>query len=292
MDAEQITERIAQHGEGPIWDQAGGRLLIVDIPRGEVLDLGDPLGGRLDSDDVPRYHVGSVAAALRPRTAGGFVVATEHGFSLFDTDFVLERQLPDVVTDAGIRMNDGGCDPQGRFYCGTMAYDEQKGAGTLFRLEPDGATSVAFGDVTISNGIQWSADGATAYYNDTPTQCVDAFDYDGETGEFSNRRHLARIDSSQGHPDGLTIDAEGGLWAALWGGGKVHHYDPDGNLVDVIIVPGVSNTSAVAFGGPDLDVLYITTSREGIADGEEPCAGSVFAASPGVKGRVLPTYAG
>jgi sugar lactone lactonase YvrE len=292
MDAEQVTERITYHGEGPIWDPVRGRLLIVDMLRGEVLDLGDPRRGRLDSDDVPRYHVGSVAAALRPRSAGGFVVATEHGFSLFDADFVLERALPDVVTDAGIRMNDGGCDPQCRFYCGTMAYDERKGAGTLFRLEPDGTTSVAFGDVTISNGLQWSADGATAYYNDTPTQCIDAFDYDGETGAFSGRRHLAEIDPTQGHPDGLTIDAEGGLWAALWGGGKVHHYDPDGYLVDVITVPGVSNTSAVAFGGKDLDVLYITTSREGIADGEEPCAGSVFAASPGVRGRILPTFAG
>ncbi|GAB3803080.1 SMP-30/gluconolactonase/LRE family protein [Humibacter antri] len=292
MDAEQVTECITYHGEGPIWDAVRGRLLIVDMLRGVVLDLGDPSRGRLDSDAVPRHRVGTVAAALRPRSAGGFVVATEHGFSLFDADFVLERQLPDVVTDAGIRMNDGGCDPQGRFYCGTMAYDERTGAGTLFRLEPDGATSVAFGDATVSNGLQWSADGGTAFYNDTPTQCIDAFDYDGETGGFSNRRHLVEIDPSQGHPDGLTIDADGGLWAALWGGGKVHHYDPDGHLADVIAVPGVSNTSAVAFGGPDLDVLYITTSREGIADGEEPFAGSVFAVSPGVRGRILPAFAG
>jgi sugar lactone lactonase YvrE len=292
MDAEQVTERIAQHGEGPIWDSDQGRLLIVDIPRGEVLDLHDPSVGRMDSDAVGRYHVGKVAAALRPRSAGGFVVATEHGFSLFDRDFVLEREVPDVVTDAGIRMNDGGCDSQGRFYCGTMAYDETPGAGTLFRLEPDGTTSVAFGDVTISNGLQWSADGATAYYNDTPTQCIDVFDYDGASGQFSNRRHFAEIDRSQGSPDGMTIDEEGGIWTALWSGGKVHHYDRDGYLVDVITVPGVSNTSAVAFGGPDLDVLYITTSREGIADGEEPGAGAVFAARPGVRGRVLPTFAG
>lgn len=292
MDAEQVTERITEHGEGPIWDSDRGRLLIVDIMRGEVLDLRDPTTGRVESDDIARYHVGKVAAALRPRSAGGFVVATEHGFSLFDRDFVAERAVPDVVTDAGIRMNDGGCDPQGRFYCGTMAYDEKPGVASLYRLEPDGTTSVAFDGVTISNGLQWSADGGTAYYIDTPTQCVDVFDYDGESGEFTNRRRFAEIDRSQGSPDGMTVDDEGGLWVALWSGGKVHHYDPDGYLTDVITVPGVSNTSAVAFGGPDLDVLYITTSRQGIADGEEPAAGSVFAARPGARGRVLPTFAG
>jgi sugar lactone lactonase YvrE len=292
MDAEQMTDPVTFHGEGPIWDPERGRLLIVDLLRGDVLDLGDPRATRRTGADFPRHHVGSVAAALRPRAGGGFVVATEHGFALFDRDFVLERRLPDVVMDARIRMNDGGCDPQGRFYCGTMAYDEQHGAGTLFRLEPDGTTGVAFSGVTISNGLQWSADGGTAYYIDTPTQHIDAFDYDGGTGAFSNRRHLAEVDPSQGHPDGMTVDAEGGLWAALWGGGRVHHYDPAGNLIDVITVPGVSNTSAVAFGGSDLDVLYITTSRQGIADGEEPTAGAVFAVSPGVRGRILPVFAG
>jgi sugar lactone lactonase YvrE len=292
MDAEQVTEPLTFHGEGPIWDPERGRLLIVDLLKGDVLDLADPRHHAPDPDRVPRHHVGAVAAALRPRAAGGFVVATEHGFSLFDPDFALERKLPDVVTDGRIRMNDGGCDPRGRFYCGTMAYDEQHGAGTLFRLEPDGITSVAFAGVTISNGLQWSADGGTAYYIDTPTGCIDAFDYDVEAGRFSNRRHLAEVDPTQGHPDGMTIDSEGGLWAALWGGGKVHHYDPDGHLIDVIAVPGVSNTSAVAFGGPDLDVLYITTSREGIADGAEPSAGAVFAVSPGVRGRILPAFAG
>ncbi|MHA7987604.1 SMP-30/gluconolactonase/LRE family protein [Rathayibacter sp. CAU 1779] len=292
MDAEKVTERIAHHGEGPVWDPERSRLLIVDMLQGDVLDLGDPRRTRPTSDTVRRHHVGVIAAALRSRAAGGFVVATEHGFSLFDADFVLERELPDVLTDGGIRMNDGGCDLQGRFYCGTMAYDERHGAGTLYRLEPDGVTSVALEDATISNGLQWSADGRTAYYIDTPTQCIDAFDYDGETGEFSNRRHVAVVDPSQGHPDGMAIDSEGGLWVALWGGGKVHHYHPDGRLADVITVPGVTNTSAVAFGGPELDVLYITTSREDIADGAEPSAGAVFAVSPGVRGRVLPGYAG
>lgn len=292
MDAEQVTECIAHHGEGPIWDPAVGRLLMVDMLRGEVLDVGDPQRSRTDSVDVVRHRVGSVAAALRPRTAGGFVVATEHGFSLYDADFALERRLQDPITDASVRMNDGGCDPRGRFYCGTMAYDERPGAGVLYRLQGEGEISVAFAGVTISNGLQWSLDGSIAYYIDTPTNCVDAFDYDVESGQFSHRRHLAEVDPSQGHPDGMTIDAEGGLWVALWGGGKVHHYDPDGSLVDVINVPGVTNTTAVAFGDRDLDRLYITTSREGIADGDEPQAGAVFIASPGVRGKLLPGFAG
>ena len=295
MTAQQVTEPVAHHGEGPVWDAATGRLLIVDMLAGVVIDLGEPapVASARGAVGVTRHDIGSpVAAALRPRESGGCVVATEHGFGLFDADLRLERAVPDVVPDAGIRMNDGGCDPQGRFYCGTMAYDETPGAGTLYRLDPDGSTHTVFGGVGISNGLQWSADGSTAYYVDTQQQRIDAFDFDGASARFSHRRPFARIVPHDGSPDGLTVDAEGGVWTALWHGGQVRRYDASGELTLVIDVPDVTNTTALAFGGVDLATLYITTSRQGIADEAEPAAGAVFAVTPGVRGGPLPRFAG
>jgi sugar lactone lactonase YvrE len=282
--AEKVTGPIAWHGEGPVWDAAGNRLLIVDLMAGVVIDLA--------SLDAPvRHQVGTVAAALRPRVGGGFVIATEHGFSLVSADFELERTIPDVLTDSAIRMNDGGCDPQGRFYCGTMAYDETPGAGAMYGLNPDGSTRLVFDGVTISNGLQWSADGTVAYYNDTPTGRTDMFDFDGSNGTFHNRRPFASVGDGPGLPDGLTVDAEGGVWTALWGGGAAQRYDASGRLTEIVKVPGVTNTSACVFGGDDLATLFITTSREGVPDGEQPDAGAVFAVSPGVAGRPLPAFA-
>lgn len=287
MRAEQVTAPVTWHGEGPSWDRVGQRLLVVDMLAGAVVDLA--------SFERPRrYDVGSpVAAVIRRRASGGFVVATEHGFSLFDEEFSLDRRLPDVLTDPGIRLNEGGCDPFGRFFCGSMAYDATPGAAAIYRLEPDGTTSVALTGATISNGLQWSADGSLAYYVDTDTRRVDVFDYDGTDGSFHDRRPLVAIgDDVAGSPDGMTIDADGGLWVAFWGGGAVRRYDQTGALTAVLDVPGVTNTSAAAFGGHDLDTLYITSSRQHLPDDAEPQAGAVFAAQPGVRGVALPDYAG
>lgn len=287
MKAEQVTGPVTWHGEGPFWDRVGRRMLVVDMLAGAVVDLAS-------LERPERYDVGSpVAAVIRRRSAGGFVVATEHGFSLFDEHFSLERRLPDVLDDPGIRLNEGGCDPHGRFYCGAMAYDESPGAASLYRLDPDGSVSVALTDVTISNGLQWSRDGALAYYIDTPTRRVDVFDVDSVDGSFHNRRAFAAFgDEVDGAPDGMTIDAEGGLWVAFWGGGALRRLDADGNVTAVVEVPGVTHTSAAAFGGPDLDTLYITSSRQHLAAEAEPQAGAVFAVRPGVRGSVLPDYAG
>jgi len=285
MKAEQVTAPIAWHGEGPVWDAAGERLVIVDMMAGAVVDL--------TSLDAPvRHRVGTVAAALRPRSRGGFVVAVEHGFGLFSDDFQPERPAEDIIGDAAIRMNDGGCDPQGRFYCGTMAYDETPDAGVLYRFDPDGSTHRVFDGVTISNGLQWSADGTLAYYNDTPTRRIQVFDFDGAEGSFHNGRTFAEIGEAPGSPDGLAVDADGGVWTALWGGAGVRRYDASGMLTEVIEVPGVTNTSACAFGGDGLASLFITTPRQGVADGDQPQAGSVFAVTPGVRGRPLPQFAG
>jgi len=279
--AEPLTGPEAHHAEGPVWSDAWGGLRWVDMLAGDVLSLG--AGG------VSRRHVGAVAAALRPRAGGGAVIAVERGFALEAPDGTLTT-LPELWRDPAVRMNDGGCDPDGRFYCGSMAYDARTGAGTLYRLAPGGEVEPVLREVTISNGLDWSPDGRTAYYADTATGAVSSFDYDPEHG-LTARRTFAEIASGDGAPDGLTVDAEGGVWVALYGGGAVHRYAPSGVLDAVVELP-VTKVTACTFGGPGLDRLFITTSRENLPDGAEPQAGSLFTCTPGVRGRPVRPFAG
>jgi sugar lactone lactonase YvrE len=185
-------------------------------------------------------------------------------------------------------MNEGGCDPDGRFYCGSMAYDMAPGAGALHRLTPDGDVSVVLPSVTCSNGLAWSPDGTAAFYIDSLTYRIDVFDYDGE---LANRRPFVTLQAPDGMPDGLTVDREGGIWVALWGGSAVRRYGPDGALEEVLELP-VTQVTACTFGGPALDELYITTSRLDVPEGEQPEAGSVFRALPGVTGLPAVPFAG
>jgi sugar lactone lactonase YvrE len=195
-----------------------------------------------------------------------------------------------VFVDPLIRMNDGACDPQGRFYCGTMAYAETPGAGSLYRLDPDGSVQVTLRHVTISNGLQWNQVGDTVFYADTPTGRVDSFDFEPASGAFTNRRTFAEI-SGGGYPDGMAIDEEDGIWVALWGGSAVHRYDKAGRLDLVVDLP-VSNVTACAFGGPDLRTLFITTSRQGLDPADQPDAGAVFRYEAGVRGAQQHAFAG
>jgi sugar lactone lactonase YvrE len=280
--AEQVTGPVTYHGEGPVWSESWGGLRWVDMLAGDVLSLA--ADGTID-----RRHVGNVAAALRPRRQGGAVIAVERGFALEDADGVI-RYLGELWTDTHVRMNEGGCDPDGRFYCGSMAYDQRPGAGALYRLDPDDSVHVVLENVTISNGLEWSPDGSLAYYNDTPTQRVDVFDYDGESG-LTGRRPFAEIPAEAGGPDGLTVDEEGGVWVALYGGGAVRRYNPEGVLDEVIEVPA-EQVTACTFGGSNLDQLFITTSREGLGGGDDPLAGSVFRSAVGVASLPVREFAG
>ncbi len=281
--AERFTEPCTSHGEGPFWDAANGRLLLVDMLAGAVVAVDGDGGTR-------RIELGGVAAAIRARQGGGYVLAAEDRFVLLGPDLVEQTVLPPVFSDPSIRMNDGGCDPQGRFYCGTMAYAETPGAGTLFRLDPDGSVHVTLRGVTISNGLQWNSAGDTVLYSDTPTGRIDAFDFDPASGAFTSRRTFAEI-AGGGFPDGLAIDADDGLWVALWGGSAVHRYDSQGRL-DLVVELPVSNVTACTFGGPDLTTLFITTSRQGLAAEEQPDAGAVFRYEAGVRGAPQHVFAG
>jgi sugar lactone lactonase YvrE len=282
MRAEQITDPVAYHAEGPVWSTSWGGLRWVDMLAGDVLSLA--ADGR-----VERRNVGQVAAALRPRSGGGAVLGVERGFALAAPDGKLTH-LDELWTDQGVRMNEGACDPDGRFYCGSMAYDKRPGGAALYRLDPDGSVEVVLEGVTISNGLDWSPDGSLAYYNDTETYRVDVFDYERDAG-LTARRPFVQVPTDVGRPDGLTVDAEGGVWVALNKGGVVHRYDPAGALDEVVELP-VRQVTACTLGGPRLDELFITTSREGLEPGVEPLAGSVFRAAVGVAGRPTLEFAG
>ncbi len=280
MRAEPITDAVAYHGEGPVWYRAWGGLRWVDMLAGDVLALSA-------DGSVLRRHIGDVCAAVRPRRRGGAVYGVERGFALEDDDGTV-TPLGELWSDRNVRMNEGGCDPDGRFYCGSMAYDKRPGAGALYRLDPDLSVHLVLRDVTISNGLDWSPDGALAYYNDTDTFGVDVFDYDPERGLTGRRRFL---DTGEGRPDGLTVDAEGGVWSALSNGGAVRRYTPAGILGEVVELP-VTKVTACTFGGPNLDDLFITTSREGLEAEDQPLAGALFRAEAQIQGMPVRTFAG
>ncbi|MGY1806532.1 SMP-30/gluconolactonase/LRE family protein [Blastococcus sp. SYSU D00669] len=281
MRAEQVTDPVAYHAEGPVWSARWGGLRWVDMLAGDVLSLG--ADGAVD-----RRHVGDVAAALRPRAGGGAVIGVERGFALEAPDGTVTT-LPPLWTDPQLRMNEGGCDPAGAFYCGSMAYDQRPEAGSLYRLDPSGETSVVISGVTISNGLDWSPDGALAYYDDTPTHRICTFEWTPD-GRLAGRRTFVQLAEDE-NPDGLTVDAEGGVWVALFGGGVVRRYTPGGRLDGVVEVPA-RQVTACTFGGPALDRLYITTSREDLEPDDDPLAGALFAADVGMTGRPVREFAG
>ena len=282
MRAEQVTDPVAFHGEGPVWSKRWGGLRWVDMFAGDVLSLAD-------DGEIGRRHVGNVAAVLRPRRQGGAVIGVERGFALEEADGTLTH-LGELWADDSVRMNEGGCDPDGRFYCGSMAYDQRTGAGALYRLDADGSVHVVLENVTVSNGLEWSPDGSLAYYNDTATYQISVFDYDGGAG-LTGRRPFVEIPAEAGGPDGLTVDEEGGVWVALYGGGAVRRYTPEGVLDEVIEV-AAKRVTACTFGGQDLDQLFITTSREGLEPGEDPLAGSLFRSAVGMAGLAVREFAG
>lgn len=246
----------ARLGEGPCWDERTGTLLWVDIPAGLVHRL-DPADGSHESIDV-----GQPVGAAVPRASGGLALAVRDGFAVHDGELTVVAPVT-AAEPAGNRMNDGACDRAGRFFAGTMAHDDTPGAGSLYRLDPDRRAERILDGVTISNGIGWSPDERLLYYVDTLTDRVDVFDYDPATGQVADRRLFAVLPS----PDGLTVDASGHVWVALWGGGKVVRLRPDGQL-DLTVEMPATNVTSCAFGGPDLDILYVTTAWDGRTGGE------------------------
>lgn len=266
--------------EGPVWDAAASSLYWVDIPAGRVHRLG-PDGGHVSWD------AGQPVGAVVPRQQGGLVLAARDGFLTLDPRTGAVTMLAPVESDRpGNRMNDGACDRAGRFYAGTKAEDDTPGAGALYRLDPDHSVHQILSGVTISNGIGWSPGERAMYYTDSPTGRVDLLDYDAASGAVSGRQPCITVNVPGAVPDGLTVDAEGGIWVALWGGAAVHRYLPDGGLDRVLEVP-LANVTSCAFGGPDLGVLYVTA-----AAGSGAPEGALLACRPGVPGVPAHPYRG
>ncbi|MDA2895471.1 SMP-30/gluconolactonase/LRE family protein [Mycolicibacterium sp. BiH015] len=284
--AERLTPAFAYHGEGPFWDHRRSRLLCMDVLAGTVAEV-DSAGG------VHRYPTNSrVATMIRHREKSGFVIATERGIAFADDDLSSFEQIVGLTEDPTVRTNDGGCDRGGGLVVGTMSYDGKSPRGAVYRVGPDLRVVKLLAPVTISNGIQWSADGSRVFYVDTPTRRVDVFDVDTSSGTWSGRRPHIYLDDVAGFPDGMAIDEEDGLWIALWGGGAVNHYDSAGRLVETITIPGVRQVSSCAFGGDRLQTLYITTSRQDLRKDEEPNAGAVFAAEAAIRGAPQAVFRG
>ena len=274
--AELVFENPSDVGEGPIWDAKRQLLYWVDILSSEV-HIYNPSSGQNRAINVGQY-VGTVVA----RASGGLMLALHHGFASLDVETgevtMLNDPEPAIPTN---RFNDGKCDPAGRFWAGTMPLTENKPTGSLYVMDSDLSVRKMLSNVTISNGIVWSHDNQTMYFIDTPLGTVDAFDYDLATGNIANRRSVITIPEGQGFPDGMTIDADGNLWVAQWGGFRITQWNPNtGDLLQTVHAP-VPNTSACAFGGPNLDQLYITTARHNLDQAtidQYPLSGSLFVA--------------
>ncbi|MEE1794495.1 SMP-30/gluconolactonase/LRE family protein [Streptomyces sp. BE308] len=254
----------AQLGEGPTWDPATGRLIWVDILSSRVHTY-DPESGRR-TVMATGQHVG----AAKPRAGGGLVVNLREGIGRYDADGAFSWLFHDPV--AGRRGNDAAVAPDGALWAGTMRDDEAETGGGLCRVAPDGTVTDMVGAVACSNGTGWSPDGRLMYYIDTPTLRIDVFDVDGE--RVRDRRPFATIEPGAGAPDGLTVDAEGCVWVALWNGSALRRYAPDGRLDRIIGLP-VRRPTACAFGGRDLRDLYITSARTG-GGAPHPLAGSLL----------------
>ncbi len=271
----------AELGEGATWDPATGRLLWIDILNSRVHTY-DPATGRRTVRRTGQ-HVG----AVKPRAGGGLVLNLRDGVGLLDPDDTFRWLHREPV--AGRRGNDAAVAPDGSLLTGTMRYDEAPGGGTLSRVTGDGTATVLLDDVTVSNGTGWSPDGRLMYYIDTPTRRVDVFDFGGD-GTIAGRRPLAEIEEGAGFPDGLTVDADGCVWVALWDGGAVRRYTPSGELDRVIELP-VPRVTCCAFGGPGLTDLYVTTARVGLT-APHPLAGSLLVVPGAGKGVAQPAFAG
>ena len=286
-------------GEGPLWDVKEQRLYWIDSTAAEISSC------RADGSDIRRYfvprHIGSMA--LRER--GGAVVALANGLHFYDFETQSVKLIADPESDdPETRFNDGKVDRRGRFIAGTMAYDFDRydadrgqrptRSGGLYRLDTDGAVTRLDGGIMCSNGPCWSPDNRTLYFTDSYDRKMYAYDYDIETGAVANRRVFASAHDLAGTFDGATVDAEGYLWSALVFGGRILRYAPDGTIDRTVEFP-VRNLTSVMFGGPNLDILFVTTMGRpmwGIPQKERDKGGLFAITGLGVKGLPEPRFAG
>lgn len=279
MQAELLLDAHTALGEGPAWDEKTQTLYWVDILEKKIY-AGRQLLAKLDD----------FIGCLAPCRDGHLILGKRASIVDFDPATSQQTVLASLNESATNRMNDGKCDPAGRFLTGTMDMNEKDASGSLYSF--DGVSNrTLFNGVTISNGMAWSPDYKTFYYIDTPTREVKAFDYDVKTGDVANQRTAFTVPEALGWADGMTSDTEGNLWIALWGGAQVTRWNPNtGQLLEQIPVPALQ-TSCPVFGGRDMNELYITSARVGMS-GEDlkkyPLSGGLFKVTTKYEG--MPTF--
>jgi sugar lactone lactonase YvrE len=279
IQAERIADRRCFLGEGPLWDDRSGRLYWLDIEAGPIHGI-DPAGGQART-----WSLGTAVGSIGLRSPIGFVAAVRDRFVMLDDGLSpTGRSYPIPHEFANMRMNDGKSDPCGGFWAGSMAWEGAPGRGALYRLGPDAHVTPVLRGSTISNGLDWDLSRGRMYFVDSAEPSIRVYVVSDSEGALEEAPALAPIPPRLGVPDGLTLDREGCVWVALWGSGRVHRYRPDGEIDTIVEVPTPHATSCI-FGGEDMGTLFITTARKGLAR-PDPEAGHLFAAHPGVVGRV------
>lgn len=285
-EVERLWHSQDRVGEGPLWDAAEQALYWVDIEQNVFHRL--YLGGE-KAGQAQTFGAGVMVGAVALREAGGLLLATQRGLGRWDdpTSPITWLVNPEQ-NKPNNRFNDGKVDSRGRFWAGTMSLnpDPNDPQGSLYRFDPDGSVHVMETNLTISNGLGWSPDNKLFYLTDSPKHVIYVYDYDEATGALANRRVFVQTPEDEGVPDGLAIDSEGCIWSARWGGWKISRFTPDGKLEREIKMP-VENPSSCAFGGPDMDELFITSAWSGMNSEQranQPQAGDVFRLKAGVRG--------
>jgi sugar lactone lactonase YvrE len=288
-DVRCVANPRALVGEGPVWDDRRQALWWIDVKNPRLFRYHPASGGNLEL--VMPERIGCVAL----RDGGGLIGGFTSGFKWIDPETGAVTPIVDPEPDRpGNRFNDGKCDRRGRLFAGTMDNAEVECTGTLYRLEPNLSVHVMCTDVHLSNGLGWSPDDRVLYYTDSLRRTIWAYDYDLDTGAITNRRTFARVPDEAGVPDGLCVDAEGHVWSAHWGGWRLTRYAPDGRIERVVEMP-VPQPSCPAFGGPDLDVLYVSSAAIGMTPADfarAPDGGGLFALDVGVRGLPVHRFAG
>jgi sugar lactone lactonase YvrE len=270
-------------GEGPVWDATLGELVWVDIERGLV-------HRRRPDGTESTLDVGQPVGCAVPRAGGGLALALRDGFALEPAGGGSPRLVAPVERQrSDTRMNDGACDSRGRLWAGTMSLRGDSRTAALYRLDTDLAVTRVLPGLSISNGMGWSPDDGLMYHVDTPRGRIDVYEFDVRSGAIGCRRAAITVAPQGGRPDGLAVDVDGGIWVALWGGGAVQRYSPDGR-VDARVELPVSQVTSCCFGDPDLATLYVTSASRGAE--HQPLAGSLFACRPGVSGLPATPFGG
>jgi sugar lactone lactonase YvrE len=279
MKTELLFDAKATLGEGPAWDEKTQTLYWVDILQKRIY-AGTELLAELDD----------FIGCLAPCKNGHLILGKRASFVDFDLSTSQQTLYVALNESATNRINDGKCDPAGRFLAGSMDMNESDASGALYSFNGNQLTRLLDG-VRISNGLAWSPDHKTFYYIDTPTRVVKAFDYDVTSGQIANPRAVVHVPEALGWPDGMTSDTEGNLWIAMWGGAQVTRWNSNtGQLLEQIPVPALQSSSCV-FGGKNRNELYVTSARKGMSEDDlkkYPLSGGLFRVETKFEG--MPTF--